>query len=96
MLLILCVLSSLKSYAQRVVRAILEEQTEGDIERVLVSGAVVHRDGDHYRIESGGDEWSDLQSAADRAAGRCDCGKVLSRRGDRWQCRTCGRQYRAG
>ena len=88
-------LTSLKSYAQRVVSGILDDVEEGDMERVSVAEAIVSRDGDHYRIESGGDEWSDLTAAAERAAGRCDCGKSLSRRAQRWHCRTCGREYRA-
>lgn len=89
-------LTSLKSYAQKVVSGILDETEETEVERAAVADAVVAMDGDHYRIESGGDEWSDLEAAADRAAGRCDCGELLSRRGSRWRCRTCGREYRRG
>ena len=88
-------LTSLKSYAQKVVSGILDEADEVELDQIAVAGALVAREGDHYRIEAGGDEWSELESAAERAAGRCDCGEPLSRRESTWHCRRCGREYRA-
>lgn len=87
-------LASLKSYAQKVVSGILDEAEETELDRIAVAGALIARDRDHYRIEAGGDEWSDLEAAAERAAGRCDCGEPLSRRGSSRRCRACGREYR--
>ena len=36
----------------------------------------------------------ELPAQARQRAGMCDCGALLSRRGERSQCRTCGREYR--
>ncbi|MEE2703398.1 MAG: hypothetical protein VX614_05190 [Myxococcota bacterium] len=88
-------LTTLKSYAQKVVSGILDEAEETELDRIAVAGALVARDQDHYRIEAGGDEWSDLEDAAQRAAGLCDCGKPLSRRESNRRCRSCGREYRS-
>lgn len=73
----------------------LEGETGPEIERLLVAGAVVVREGEHFRIESGEDAWSELEAHARRLEGLCDCGAVLSARGARAHCRSCGREYRA-
>ena len=76
-------LTSLKSYAQKVVSGILDEADEVELDQIAVAGALVAREGDHYRIEAGGDEWSELAAS------------VVSRRESTWHCRSCGREYRA-
>lgn len=73
----------------------LEGETSPEIERLLVAGAVVVREGEHFRIESGEDAWSELEAHAKRLEGLCDCGALLSARGARAHCRSCGREYRA-
>lgn len=86
----------LRSLAERARRAVAESlQTDGDpeVERALVAGAVVAREGDHYRIELGGDDWTELEAGARRLEGRCDCGALLSVSGGRARCRTCGREF---
>jgi hypothetical protein len=74
-----------------VLQTLLAEDPE--VERLLVSGALVQRDGEHFWIESGGDEWADLEAQALRHDGLCDCGALLSSRGTRLVCRTCCREY---
>jgi hypothetical protein len=39
----------------------LERSGEVEVERLLVAGAVVQRQGDHYWIVKGGETWEDLQ-----------------------------------
>jgi hypothetical protein len=68
---------------------------EPEVERVLVAGAVVVREGEHFRIESGDDSWHELEARAKRLEGLCDCGAVLSAHGSRAHCRSCGRDYTA-
>jgi hypothetical protein len=89
---------TLRNFAERA-RQIVSQTlfTEGDVEvdRLLVGGAVVARDGEHYRIESGDDSWKDLEAHARRLEGLCDCGALLSTLGERSHCRTCGREFRA-
>ena len=80
-------------------REIVANTLDGDapspeIERLLVAGAVVVREGEHFRIEAGEDAWSELEARAKRLEGLCDCGSVLSSRGARAHCRSCGREYR--
>ncbi len=65
-----------------------------EIERLLVSGAVVAREGDHYRIESGDEDAKELEHVHHRAAGLCDCGRPLSSRDTVHRCRACGREFR--
>lgn len=71
-----------------------EIDAEIEIERLLVAGAVVVREGEHYRIESGEDAWSELEARARMLEGLCDCGSLLSSHGARAHCRSCGREYR--
>jgi hypothetical protein len=71
------------------------QEPEAEIDRLLVAGAVVVRDGAHFRIESGDDSWTDLEARARRLQGLCDCGAILSVHGQRAHCRACGREYAA-
>ena len=68
---------------------------EMDVDRLLVAGAVVVREGEHFRIESGDDSWNELEARARRLSGLCDCGAVLSVKHNRAHCRSCGREYLA-
>lgn len=86
----------LKERTRDLVQRTLGDSGEPEIERVLVGDAVVARDGDHYRIESGGDDDAELATRASRTLGRCDCGEPLSGFNDHQRCRTCGREYRSG
>ena len=79
--------------ARELVQRTLGETGEPEIERLLVGDAVVSREGDHYRIESGGDDDESLAAQANRPAGVCDCGEPLSFFDDYQRCRTCGRDY---
>ncbi len=79
--------------ARRVVRATLGGE-EGDLERLLVSGALVTRDGDHYRVEQGAEASEELEAIERRRSGVCDCGNPLSSRGSVHSCRACGREFR--
>ena len=80
--------------ARRVVRATLGGEAEGDLERLLVSGALVTRDGDHYRVEQGAEASEELEALERRQSGVCDCGNPLSSRGSVYCCRACGREFR--
>lgn len=81
--------------AREIVTETLEREPSPEVERLLVAGAVVVREGGHFRIESGEDAWAELEARAKRLEGLCDCGAVLSARGARAHCRSCGREYRA-
>ena len=85
----------LRKLASDIVRQTLDAEPTPEIERLLVAGAVVVREGEHFRIESGDDAWAELEARAKRLEGLCDCGAVLSARGARAHCRSCGREYRA-
>jgi hypothetical protein len=89
---------SVRSFAQRareLVTRTLGEVDEPEVERILVADAVVSREGDHYRIVSGGESLQELEAAQTRPAGACDCGGPLSSFFERQRCRSCGREYRA-
>ncbi len=81
-----------------VAEAILEEDGL-EVDRLLVSDAIVSREGNHYRIESGGESWQELEQIAVRhgadGVGLCDCGARLSRTERSCFCRSCGRNYRS-
>ena len=79
--------------AREIVTDALLHDAEHDVDRLLVAGAVVVRDGEHFRIESGDDSWTDLEARAKRLQGLCDCGAVLSVHNQRAHCRACGREY---
>lgn len=81
--------------AHPIVTSTLLEDGEGDLERLLVAGSIVERSGNHYRIELGEESLEELDAQARQRSGLCDCGALLSRQGERSQCRTCGREYRA-
>ena len=87
-------LRPLADRAREIVSHTIEGESSPEIERLLVAGAVVVREGEHFRIESGEDAWTDLEARARRLEGLCDCGSVLSSRGARAHCRSCGREYR--
>jgi ribosomal protein S27AE len=80
--------------AREIVADTIADEGEPELERLLVAGAVVVREGEHYRIESGEDVWSDLEARARRLEGLCECGSLLSSHGSRAHCRRCGREYR--
>lgn len=88
-------LRSLTERARQIVSQTLTSESDGEVSRILVADAVVEREGNHYRIESGGDSWSDLEAQARRMDGSCDCGALLSTEGDRARCRSCGREFRS-
>ncbi len=81
--------------AREIVHQTLLQESDSEVDRLLVAGAVVVRDGEHFRIESGDDSWSELEAHARRLQGLCDCGAVLSVKGQRAHCRSCGREYLA-
>lgn len=86
--------SWLSQRARTIVSETLERDAEPEYERLLVAGAVVVREGEHFRIESGEDAWTELEARARRLEGLCDCGSLLSSHGARAHCRSCGREYR--
>jgi hypothetical protein len=73
--------------------ATLDDALDSELDQLLVCGALVVREGSHYRLESGLESWDELQAAARRLEGICDCGAPLSRRGDAAICRTCCREF---
>jgi hypothetical protein len=81
--------------AREIVTEGLIHDSEMDVDRLLVAGAVVVRDGEHFRIESGDESWTELEARAKRLSGLCDCGAVLSVKHTRAHCRSCGREYLA-
>jgi tRNA(Ile2) C34 agmatinyltransferase TiaS len=82
------------SRTREVVRQTLRTHGEPELDRLLVAGAIVAREGSHYRIETGGESWEEIEAIARRESGVCDCGKPLSARGKIYRCRTCGREFR--
>jgi tRNA(Ile2) C34 agmatinyltransferase TiaS len=78
--------------AREVAREILSAE-EPEVDRFLVSGAVVTRKGNHYRIESGEEDLESVERLHRRLAGACDCGAPLSSRGEVERCRQCGREF---
>ena len=81
--------------AREIVLDPLAQEAEPELERLLIAGAVVVREGEHYRIESGEESFRELEARARRLdKGFCDCGALLSSHGTRAQCRSCGREYR--
>ncbi len=87
-------LRSLRNRARAIVQQTLMTD-DPEVDRTLVAGAVVAREGDanHYKIQTGEESPDDLARAALREEGLCDCGSVLSTRGDRARCRNCGREF---
>jgi len=81
--------------AREIVSQTLLQDADTDLDRLLVAGAVVVRDGEHFRIESGDESAAELEAHARRLQGLCDCGAVLSVKGSRAHCRACGREYLA-
>jgi hypothetical protein len=87
-------MQDLTGRALDVLRETLAEAAEPECTRLLVSDAVVVREGNHFRIEAGAGDGAELEAIRLRLAGRCDCGAPLSRRGERMLCRTCCREFR--
>lgn len=73
----------------------LGDADEPEVERILVADAVVAREGNHYRIVSGGESLQELETSQSRSPGACDCGGPLSSFFERQRCRACGREYRS-
>jgi len=69
-------------------------QDDPEVDLMLVSGALVAREGNHYRIELDLEGDLELESLALRAEALCDCGGLLSSCGPRLLCRSCGREFR--
>ena len=84
---------SIADRAREIVTHTLGTEEAPEVDRLLVAGALVSRDGSHYRIESGGETAEDLAAIADQSSGRCDCGGLLSAIDTRSHCRSCGREY---
>ena len=81
--------------AREIVLDTLAQESEPELERLLIAGAVVIREGEHYRIESGEESLRELEAHARRLhEGFCDCGAPLSSHGTSAQCLRCGREYR--
>jgi hypothetical protein len=80
--------------ARQAVRETLWTEGEPEVDRILVSGALVARDGNHYRIESGGESLEEIEALGQREKGVCDCGSPLSSREAVQRCRSCGREFR--
>ena len=68
-------------WLHRRVREIVDDAVadalDPELERLLVGDAVVSRQGDHYRIESGGETWEELERLArERGSAPCpSCGR---------------------
>ena len=71
-------------------------EPESEVERLMVSGALVIRTGEHYRIAMGEESAEELETLARRREGTCDCGNPLSARGSVLRCRACGREFSLG
>jgi hypothetical protein len=78
--------------AREIVAATLSEE-EPEVEQMLVADALIIREGNHFRIAQGGESWDELADSAQRHDGLCDCGALLSARGEVLHCRACGREY---
>jgi hypothetical protein len=80
-------------WLHRRVREIVDDELGDDpgheVERLLVGDAVVAREGDHYRIERGGETWEELERLA-RELGCARCGTLLDREGAVIVCPGCG------
>lgn len=86
-------LRSLRERARAIVQETLLSDPDPEVDRTLVAGAVIARDRDHYRIQSGEESLEELDRGARHAQGVCDCGGILSTRGAHAHCRSCGREF---
>lgn len=86
-------LRSLRERARAIVQQTLLSDTDPEVDRTLVAGAIVARDRDHFRIERGAESPEDLERVALLAQGMCDCGGLLSTRAELAHCRSCGREF---
>jgi hypothetical protein len=62
---------------------------EAEVDRLLVEGVTVEREGDHYRIASAVESSDELEALARRSAGLCSCGTTLSQIDGKAYCRRC-------
>lgn len=62
---------------------------EAEVDRLLVEGVTVERDGDHYRILDAVESCEELEALARRSAGLCICGTTLSEIDGKAYCRRC-------
>lgn len=67
---------------REIVDECVAESADPEFERLLVGDAVVSREGDHYRIEQGGESWEELER--------------LARELGSGPCRRCGRRHGPG
>jgi hypothetical protein len=63
--------------------------TEAEVDRLLVAGITVERDGDHYRIVDAVESSGELEALARRTVGLCICGTTLSEVDGKAYCRRC-------
>ncbi len=73
-----------------VVASSLDLPEDHELERLLVAGSVVVREGQHYRIEGPVESAEELERFAGR---RCECGRPLSSRDGARVCRHCHREF---
>ena len=64
---------------------------DAEVDRLLVAGTTVERDGDHYRILDPVESWDELEALARRTGGVCGCGAVLSQLDGATYCPRCER-----
>jgi hypothetical protein len=62
-----------------------------EVDTRLVAGALVERQGDHFRIASGFETPEELETLERRSRGDCECGWLLSQAQNQWFCRRCDR-----
>jgi len=62
---------------------------DAEVDRLLVAGVTVERDGDHYRIVDTVESRAELEALARRSAGLCICGTTLSEVDGKAYCRRC-------
>jgi hypothetical protein len=76
--------------AREIVDQATAEDADRDFERLLVGDAVVAREGDHYRIERGGETWEELERLARSPAACAACGRPWGGDGEPAACPRCG------
>ena len=65
---------------REIVGDVVDDALDPELERLLVGDAVISRKGDHYRIESGGETWEELERLA-RELGSAPCRRSGRRHG---------------
>jgi len=82
------------SHHHHIARNTLERLVEPELDQTLVCGALVVRNGEHFRISIGAESTEELEGLSRVAEGRCVCGAALSLGHLLHHCRRCGRQFR--